>query len=123
MVEYNSQLLNQTFNALADPTRRQIIAMLLEKRQRRVKDLAEPFSMSLAAVSKHIKVLERSELVQRFKKGREFYLQLNTQPLHDARTWLEFYERFWTERFESLESMLDEESVQKIEKASERRKI
>ena len=105
----NHQLLNQTFHALADPTRRQIIGMLTEQRQHRITELAEPFPISLVAVSKHIKVLERAELVTRFKRGREFYLQLNPEPLRRAKDWLAFYEKFWLERFANLEELLNTE--------------
>lgn len=106
----NNEALDNTFHALADPTRRQIIGMLIEQKQHRVTDLASPFDMSLAAVSKHIRVLERAELVTRVKRGREAYLQLNTSPLKGAKDWLAFYEGFWRERFATLESLIENEA-------------
>ena len=104
MVEYTH--LDNTFHALADPTRRHIIGMLVEQRQHRIKELVEPFDMSFAAVSKHIKVLEKADLVTRTKRGREFYLQLNTLPLKQAQDWIEFYQQFWLKRFARLEKLL-----------------
>ncbi|MEQ8953659.1 MAG: metalloregulator ArsR/SmtB family transcription factor [Gammaproteobacteria bacterium] len=102
----HSDRLNLSFHALADPTRRGIVGLLIEQRQRRISDLAEPFSMSLAAVSKHIRVLEKAELVTRVKRGREYYLQLNVNPLREVGDWVGFYEQFWKQRFTKLESML-----------------
>jgi len=111
MVEY-SKALDKTFGALADPTRRQIISMLIEQRQRRINDLAAPFAMSLAAVSKHIKVLEQAGLVQRYKRGRESYLELNPQQLQEAQQWLDFHARFWAERFAHLQEVLDDQATE-----------
>ena len=102
--------LDHTFHALADPTRRGIVSMLAEQRERRIKDLSEPFDMSFAAVSKHIKVLERADLVTRVKRGREFYLRLNPEPMNQARDWLAFYEQFWRERFMQLDKLISNES-------------
>ena len=107
MVEYKT--LDQTFMALADPTRRHIISMLVEKQQMRVMELAEPFDISLAGTSKHIKVLERAGLVQRLKKGREHYLKLNPEPLKQAKDWLVYYENYWLKRFASLEKFLEQD--------------
>ena len=104
MVEYMQ--LNNTFHALADPTRRHIIGMLVEQQQHRIKELVAPFDISFAAVSKHIKVLEKADLVTRTKRGREFYLQLNTLPLKQAQDWIVYYEQFWIERFAKLEELL-----------------
>ena len=80
--------------------------MLVEQRQPRIKGLVAPFDMSFAAVSKHIKVLEKANLVTRTKRGREFYLQLNTLPLKQAQDWIEFYQQFWLKRFARLEKLL-----------------
>ena len=102
--------LNDTFHALADPTRRGIVSMLAEQREHRIKDLSAPFDMSFAAVSKHIKVLERADLVTRVKRGREHYLRLNPQPMNDARDWLAYYEQFWRERFMQLDKLLRDDS-------------
>lgn len=106
----NNKQLNDTFRALADPTRRQIIGMLVEQKEHRIKSLVEPFDISFAAVSKHIKMLERADLVTRTKRGREYYVQLNTQPMQQAQDWLSFYQQFWLKRFANLEKLLKEET-------------
>lgn len=106
----NNEHLNHTFHALSDPTRRHIISMLVEQQQHRVKELAEPFDMSFAAVSKHISVLERAELVTRTRRGREIFVQLNTQPLKLAQDWIDFYQQFWLKRFARLENLLTEKN-------------
>ena len=98
--------LDNTFHALADPTRRHIIGMLVEQQQHRIKDLVAPFEISFAAVSKHIKVLEKAELVTRTKIGREYHVQLNTLPLKQAQDWITYYEQFWLERFARLDKLL-----------------
>ena len=102
----NNEQLNDTFHALSDPTRRHIVGMLVEQHQYRVKELVEPFDMSFAAVSKHISVLERAKLVTRQKRGREIFVRLNTQPLEQAQKWIQFYQKFWTQRFAKLEDLL-----------------
>jgi len=105
--------LDLAFAALADPTRRRIIQHLSRGRTR-VTDLALPFAMSLNAVSKHVKVLERSGLVQRERLGREHYLQLRGTPLREVVRWVSRYERFWNEKLDALDEFLanqpDEES-------------
>ena len=105
MVNQFEDNLNDIFHALADPTRRGIIHMMAEK-ERTVSELAEPFDMSLAAISKHIKVLERANLVERRVNGRTHLCSLNTQSLSRATEWLRFYEKFWNNRFDLLESEL-----------------
>jgi len=97
--------LDLAFAALADPTRRRIVSRLARGRAR-VTDLAEPFDMSLNAVSKHLKVLERAGLVHRQRDGREHYLRLRPAPLRDVATWVARYERFWTERLDALGEFL-----------------
>jgi DNA-binding transcriptional ArsR family regulator len=109
----NNKHLNSTFHALSDPTRRHIIGMLVEQQQHRVKELAEPFDMSFAAISKHITVLERADLVTRTKSGREIFVRLNPQPLKQAQDWLEFYQQFWLKRFSKLEKLLADDEVKK----------
>lgn len=89
--------------AIADPTRRAIIEQLA-RGPARVTDLAAPFAMSLNAVSKHIKVLERAHLVRRSRSGREHTLMLEADPLRDVMRWASQFERFWTERLDRLES-------------------
>ena len=107
----NNSHLNRTFHALADPTRRQIIGMLVEQKQHRIKELAEPFEMSFVAVSKHIKVLEKAHLLTRTKRGREHYIQLNIKPLTEAQDWIKYYEKFWVARFSRLEKLLADNEI------------
>ena len=105
MVNHYEDNLNLIFHALADPTRREIVHMMAQK-ERTVSELAEPFDMSLAAISKHIKVLERANLVERRITGRTHLCSLNSESLSQASEWLRFYEKFWSHRFDLLESEL-----------------
>lgn len=89
--------------ALADPTRRAILSRLA-RGDARVTDIAEPFAMSLAAVSKHVQTLERAGLVRRERRGREHTLSLDARPLRQVVRWTSRYERFWTERLDRLEA-------------------
>ena len=89
--------------ALADPTRRAILDRLT-RGQARVTDIAEPFEMSLAAVSKHLRTLERAGLIKRARRGREHTLTLNARPLRQVVRWTLRYERFWNERLDRLEA-------------------
>lgn len=102
--------LDLAFAALADPTRRRIVARLT-RGEVRVTDLALPFQMSLNAVSKHVKVLERAGLVRRHRHGREHYLHLRALPLRDIVRWASQYERFWNQRIDALEAFLAETAV------------
>ncbi|HUS30677.1 MAG TPA: metalloregulator ArsR/SmtB family transcription factor [Kofleriaceae bacterium] len=95
--------LDTTFSAISDPTRRAILDRL-SRGPARVTDVAEPFAMSLAAVSKHIKVLEDAGLVRRAKNGREHTLELEAAPLREAAQWTSGYQQFWTERLDRLEA-------------------
>lgn len=97
--------LDLAFAALADPTRRRIVARLT-RGEVRVTDLALPFDMSLNAVSKHVKVLERAGLVRRHRHGREHYLHLRAMPLREIARWTSQYERFWNERLDALGDFL-----------------
>lgn len=100
--------LDLAFAALADPTRRRIVAKLT-RGEIRVTDLALPFDMSLNAVSKHIKVLEGAGLVRRTRVGREHYLRLRAQPLREVARWTSQYERFWTQRLDALGEFLNQQ--------------
>jgi len=91
--------LDNVLVAIADPTRRAILDRLA-----RVTDVAEPFEMSLAAVSKHVQMLERAGLVRRSRRGREHTLTLDARPLRRVVQWTSRYERFWTERLDRLEA-------------------
>ncbi len=105
MVKQNDESLDTIFHALADPTRREIIRQIAS-RECTVSELAAPFDMSLAAISKHIKVLERASLLERTVKGRTHLCRLNAESLSHASEWLHFYERFWDRQFDVLEREL-----------------
>ncbi len=107
MVKYQSDTLSEVFGALADPTRRAILARLALG-ETSVGELAEPFEMSLPAVSKHLGVLETAGLVQRHKQGRVRRCQLDGRPLEAAVTWIEPYRQFWEARLDSLAQYLED---------------
>ena len=107
MVKYQDDGLNEIFGALADPTRRAILARLALG-ETSVGELAEPFEMSLPAVSKHLSVLETAGLVQREKQGRVRRCQLDGRPLEAAATWIGHYRQFWEARLDSLARYLEE---------------
>jgi len=98
-------MLNQVYDAIADPTRRAILGILAEG-EVNVGSLAERFPISLNGVSKHVKVLERAGLVERTVQGREHRLRLNAEPLREASLWLEHYRTFWDSRLAALEAFL-----------------
>src|SRR5277367_7074270 len=102
-----SEQLSSTFAALADPTRRAILARLITG-EASVTELAEPFEMSLPGVSKHLKVLERAGLIARSREAQWRPCQLDAGPLRDAAAWIEHYRRFWTESFDRLDDYLHE---------------
>lgn len=99
--------LSTTFAALADPTRRAILAKL-SAGERSVTELAEPFDMSLPAITKHLKVLERAGLITRGREAQWRPCRLEAKPLREASDWLEEYRRFWEERLDRLEEYLRE---------------
>jgi DNA-binding transcriptional ArsR family regulator len=99
--------LDSTFAALADPTRRAILARLASG-ESTVTDLAEPFEMTLPAVSKHLKVLERAGLIARGRKAQWRPCRLEAAPLKDVSVWVERYRRFWEESFDRLDVYLHE---------------
>lgn len=100
--------LDATMLALADPTRRAILSRL-GAGEARVTEIAAPFAMSLNAVSKHIRMLERADLVQRRKAGREHFLSLNPKPLDAAAEWIEQQRTFWNASLDALERALAED--------------
>lgn len=112
MVELQTPQLNAIFHALGDGTRRQMLRDLSDG-ERTVSELAEPFEISLAAASKHIKALENAGLIRREVRGRTHLCRLNPGPLASAHQWLSSYERFWTERLDVLERLLREEDARK----------
>lgn len=98
-------MLDDTMTALADPTRRAILARLATG-EARVTELAEPFPISLNSVSKHIRMLERAGLVKRRVRGREHILALDPRPLDEAARWIEDQRKLWAWRLEALEEAL-----------------
>lgn len=110
MVELFTPQLNSIFHALGDATRRQMLRELSDG-ERTVSQLAEPFAISLAAASKHIKALENAGLIRREVRGRTHVCRLDPGPLASAYEWLSFYERFWTDRLNLLDQLLREDAA------------
>jgi DNA-binding transcriptional ArsR family regulator len=107
MVE-QSAVVDAVFHALAHPARRDMVGRLAE-RERTVGELAAPLAMSLAAASKHIKVLESAGLIDRQVVGRQHVCRFVPRQLHEASAWLRYYDRFWTDRLDGLQAMFDTE--------------
>ena len=105
MVNYSSGVLDATFGALADPTRRAILARLA-RGEAMVTELAEPFAMSLPAISKHLRVLESAGLLQREIDGRVHRCRLAAEPMKNAAAWIAQYRAFWESQFNALEKYL-----------------
>jgi DNA-binding transcriptional ArsR family regulator len=110
MVLQNSAALDGVFHALADPTRRAMLRTLAGG-ERNITELAAPFSMTFAAASKHVRVLESAGLVRRRVQGRTHLCRIEPLPLAAATEWLRFYEGFWNDRLDRLEEMLREEDI------------
>jgi DNA-binding transcriptional ArsR family regulator len=108
--------LDQVIVAISDPTRRAIIGKL-SRGPARISDVATPFSMSLTAVCKHVRVLERAGLVRRTRCGRENTLELTAEPLRDVARWVSKYERFWDARLDRLEQFFAAKQAAKQEKS------
>ena len=106
MVKYSPETLNRTFAALADPTRRRILAHLA-RGDRCVTHLARPHAMSLPAVSKHLRVLEKAGLLRRRRYGRVHEMQLEARPLKQAAQWVEEYRKFWEGSLDRLAEYLE----------------
>ena len=106
MVKYSPKVLNRTFAALADPTRRRILAHL-SRGNHRVTHLARPHDMSLPAVSKHLRVLEKAGLLRRRRYGRVHEMELNAKPLKQAAQWVEEYRKFWEGSLDRLAEYLE----------------
>jgi len=106
-IGYGQDRLDATFAALADPTRRAILARLASG-EASVTELAEPFAMSQPAISKHLKVLERAGLISRGRDAQRRPRRIEAKPLADASAWLENYRRIWEETFQRLDVLLDE---------------
>ncbi len=110
MIEYQTPSLDRVFQALADPTRRAMLADLRHS-ERSVGELASPHRISLAAASKHIKTLERAGLVKRTIQGRTHLCALEAAPLADVDGWLREYAQFWNQSLDALEALLVAEDV------------
>jgi DNA-binding transcriptional ArsR family regulator len=108
MVKSKNQELDHIFHALSDPTRRSILHDL-GKREKTVGEIARPYRMSLAAISKHLKVLEMARLIARRKEGSHHFVSLNPETLKTAEEWLSYYEQFWNDRLAALRNLMEEE--------------
>jgi DNA-binding transcriptional ArsR family regulator len=117
----NAQRLDTTFAALSDSTRRAILARL-GSGEASVQELARPFDMSLPAISKHLKVLERAGLIVRTREAQWRPCRLQAEPLKEAAAWVEQYRRFWEERFDRLDAYLAELQGKKKGRRHGRRK-
>ncbi|MBK5199792.1 MAG: helix-turn-helix transcriptional regulator [Methyloceanibacter sp.] len=110
MVKYQEIALDRTFAALADPTRRALLAQLDLHENVSISELARPFPVSLPAIMKHLDVLSDAGLITRTKTGRTVSCRLAAAPMQEAVGWLNRYERFWSERLDRLAAFLEEES-------------
>ena len=118
MVEHDSLQLNSVFQALGDATRRRMLREL-SSGERTVGELAEPFAITLAGASKHIKVLENAGLIRREVRGRTHVCRLEPGPLASADQWLRDYERFWTGRLDALDQLLRDDDARKTQSRKE----
>ena len=114
-----SNRLDSTFAALADPTRRAILARLASG-EASVNELAKPFAMSQPAISKHLKVLERAGLISRGRDAQRRPCRLEGKPLADVSGWLEHYREFWEESFQRLDLLLDEMKTKEKKRRTKR---
>ena len=104
--------LDATFHALADPTRRGMLARLALGEQS-IGELAEPLAMSFAGASKHVKVLEDAGLISRRKAGRTHLISIEARPLEEAEKWLRQWEKFWSGRLDRLEALIERDTKEK----------
>jgi len=110
MVKYQDQVLDRTFSALADPTRRALLARLSDRDTLSISELAQPFAMSLPAIMKHLDVLTDAGLIAREKTGRVVACRLTAKPMEQAMDWLNRYQRFWSENLDRLAAFVEEET-------------
>ena len=111
MVAFSPDVLDRTFHALAHPTRRAILTSLAKDGEASVTDLAEPFDVSLMAVSKHLKVLEKAGLIRREKDGRVHRCSFDPHSIDPASDWIERHRRFWEQQLDSLSRYLENQRV------------
>jgi DNA-binding transcriptional ArsR family regulator len=109
MVKHQEDVLDRTFAALSDPTRRALLARLGGRESLSVSELAQPFSMSLPAIMKHLDVLSDAGLVAREKTGRTVACRLTAQPMEQAMEWLNRYQRFWSDALDRLAAFVEED--------------
>lgn len=114
MVKFQQSQLDRTFSALADPTRRALLARLEAEDGLSVTELARPFPVSLPAIMKHLDVLSDAGLVTRSKQGRTVSCRLNAEPMEEAMSWLAHYQRFWSQRLDALEELLNERRAEGV---------
>jgi DNA-binding transcriptional ArsR family regulator len=108
MVKSNAARLDSVFHALSDRTRRSILRDVANG-EKTVGEVARPYALTLAAVSKHLKVLEEAELIARERRGSFHLVRLNAERLRDAEEWIAYYERFWTTRLDAMAKFLEGE--------------
>ncbi|MGH6713364.1 MAG: ArsR/SmtB family transcription factor [Bradyrhizobium sp.] len=109
MVKYREEVLDRTFAALADPTRRALVARLGDRDSLSVSELAQPFAMSLPAIMKHLDVLSDAGLIAREKTGRTVACRLTAKPMEQAMDWLNRYQRFWSDNLDRLAAFVEED--------------
>jgi DNA-binding transcriptional ArsR family regulator len=109
MVKYPASGMDRTFSALADPTRRGVLARLMEEPGLSVTELARPFSQKLPGMMKHLDVLSDAGLITRSKAGRTVSVHLAAEPMREAMAWLTRYERFWTVSLDRLAALVEED--------------
>ena len=109
MVKYREEVLDRTFAALADPTRRALVARLGDRESLSVSELAQPFAMSLPAIMKHLDVLSDAGLIAREKTGRTVACRLTAKPMEQAMDWLTRYQRFWSDNLDRLAAFVEED--------------
>ena len=110
MVKYQSSGMDRTFSALADPTRRGVLARLMDEPGLSVTELARPFDLKLPGMMKHLDVLFDAGLITRSKTGRTVSVHLAAEPLQEAMAWLGRYERFWTASLDRLTALVEQDS-------------
>ncbi len=106
MVELSLSPLDAVFGSLAHPVRREILRHVAKKQELSVSDIAKPYAMTLAAVSKHLKILEKARLIVKRRRGKEQIVRLSPVAFKDAADYLRFYEKMWNDRLDSLEQYL-----------------
>lgn len=112
MINNREQQLNKIFSALSDPTRRAMLLRLAEE-DMSVSDLSMPFKMTKSAITKHVKILESAGLLKRTIDGRVHYCRFEAKPLKQATQWMQFYELFWNNKFDALDTFLTESNREK----------